>query len=147
MKDLLTETSTKEYFLSLIKKIGSYKSEFDLFFVEPYKGILLNKLLNNANLILLGYSGKNDFDIIPILKKYHKLKKILWVNHISGHHDNDIIIEIGKNNKKSPIKMDDLDKILFQIKEQNPNVELFRVNINSLDFVRNLTDNKFSRFC
>jgi len=72
MKDILAERDTREYFLSLIKKIGSYKSEFDLFFIEPYKGVLLNKLLNNAILILLGYSGQNDFDIIPILKDLAK---------------------------------------------------------------------------
>ncbi|MFX1593510.1 MAG: tetratricopeptide repeat protein [Promethearchaeota archaeon] len=144
MKDILTERNTKEYFHSLIKKIGSYKSEFDLFFVEPNKGILLNKLLNNAILILLGYSGQNDFDIIPILKKYHKLKRILWVNHVANDqgYDNNIL-EIEKKSEKPSIKMDDLDKILFQIKNQNPNVELFRLNTNSIDFVKNFTDNKY----
>ncbi len=140
MKDILTERNTKEYFLSLIKKIGSFKSEFDLFFVEPYKGVLLNKLLNNAILILIGYSGQNDYDIIPILKKYHKLKRILWVNHITNDQGNNNILEIGKKSKKPPKDMDDLDKILFQIKNQNPNVELFRINTNSIKFIKKITD-------
>ncbi|MFX1365928.1 MAG: tetratricopeptide repeat protein [Promethearchaeota archaeon] len=139
-KNILTGKSTKEYFLSMIKKIGSYKSEFDLFFVEPYKGVLLNKLLNNANLILIGYSGKNDFDIIPILKKYHKLKRILWLNHISNDQGNINIIEIKKNDNKSSRNRDDLDKILFQIKNQNPNVELFRINANIMHFLRTISD-------
>lgn len=140
MKDILTETSTKEYLLSLIRKIGPYKSEFDLFFVEPYKGVLLNKLLNNANLILLGYSGENDFDIIPILKKYHKLKRILWVNHSIDDYDYGIIREIGEKITKTPNNIDDLDKILLQIKVQNPNVELFRLNINLEDFIKDARD-------
>ncbi len=140
MKDILTDRITKEYFLSLIKKIGSFKSEFDLFFVEPYKGVLLNKLLNNAILILIGYSGQNDFDIIPILKKYHKLKRIIWVNHISNDQENSNILEIVKKNEIPPKDTEDLDKTLFQIKNQNPNVELFRINTNAIKFIKNITD-------
>ncbi|MFX1570806.1 MAG: tetratricopeptide repeat protein [Promethearchaeota archaeon] len=139
LKDILNERNTKEYFVSLIKKIGSYKSEFDLFFVEPYKGVLLNKLLNDAILILLGYSGQNDFDILPILKKYHKLKRIIWVNHVPNEQENCNILEIIKNERLS-IKMDNVDKILFQIKNQNPNVELFRVNVNSIKFIKSFID-------
>jgi len=138
MKDILTDRNTKEYFLSLIEKIGSYKSEFDLFFVEPYKGVLLNKLLNNANLILIGYSGQNDFDIIPILKKYHKLQRILWVNHIIDNQGNSNIVEIVNKNEKFSETMDNLDKILFQIKNQNPSVEILRINTNSIEFIKNI---------
>ncbi len=140
MKDILTERSTKEYFLSLIKKIGSYNSEFDLFFVEPYKGVLLNKLLNNASLILIGYSGKNDFDIIPILKKYHKLKKILWVNHVTNNNENVSIFKVEKSSKEYSQNKDDLDNILLEIKNYNPNVELFRINSDSIKFIKNFAD-------
>lgn len=137
MKNILTNRNTKDYFLSFIKKIGSFKSEFDIFFVEPYKGVLLNKLLNNANLILIGYSGQNDFDIIPILKKYHKLQRIWWVNHTPNGQGNNGIFEIVNQSEKREFT-DNLDKILFQIKNQNPNVEIFRINTNSIEFVKNI---------
>ncbi|MFX1389164.1 MAG: tetratricopeptide repeat protein [Promethearchaeota archaeon] len=142
-KDILTDRNTNNYFLSFIKKIGLFKSEFDLFFVEPYKGVLLNKLLNNANLVLIGYSGQNDFDIIPILKKYHKIERIFWINHIINDQQNYTILEIVKTNDKISNNLDNLDKILLQIKNQNPNVEIFRINIDSKEFVKNLSNAEY----
>lgn len=150
-KDILANRDTKDYFLSLIKKIGSYKSEFNLFFVEPYKGVLFNKLFNKAIIILIGYSGQNDFDIIPILKKYHKMKRIIWINHIENDGDKEKIIEIIKNREYSSKDLDNLDKILVEIKNQNPNIEIFRIDTNAkrilkkiLDFEPNIGINNFT---
>ncbi|MFX1374281.1 MAG: tetratricopeptide repeat protein [Promethearchaeota archaeon] len=150
-KDILTNRSTKDYFVSLIHKIGSYKSEFNLFFVEPYKGVLFNKLLNKAVIIIIGYSGLNDFDIIPILKKYHKMKRIIWVNHIENNGDKEKISEIFINREHSAEDLDKLNKILLGIKNQNPNIEIFRIDANLrrflekiLNFESNIETNSFS---
>ncbi len=143
-KDILADRNTKDYFLSLIKKIGSYKSEFNLFFVEPYKGVLFNKLFNKAIIILIGYSGQNDFDIIPILKKYHKMKRIIWINHIENDGDKEKIIEILKNREQSTEDLDNLNKILLEIKNQNPNIELFRIDTNLSRFLKKILDFEFN---
>ncbi|MFX1345920.1 MAG: tetratricopeptide repeat protein [Promethearchaeota archaeon] len=143
-KDILADRNTKDYFISLIKKIGSYKSEFNLFSVEPYKGVLFNKLLNKAIIILIGYSGLNDFDIIPILKKYHKMKRIIWINHIDNDGDKEKINEIFINREKSTENLDDLDKILLEIKNQNPNIELFRIDTNLKKLLNKILDFEFN---
>ncbi|MFX1311992.1 MAG: tetratricopeptide repeat protein, partial [Promethearchaeota archaeon] len=139
-KDILTNRDTRDYFLSLIKKIGSYKSEFNLFFVEPYKGVLFNQLFNKSIIILIGYSGQNDFDIVPILKKYHKMRRIIWINHVEIDDEKEKIIEIIKNREDSAENLDDLDKILLEIKNQNPNIELYRIDTNVRRFLKKIID-------
>ncbi|MFX1574720.1 MAG: tetratricopeptide repeat protein [Promethearchaeota archaeon] len=136
-KDLLADRDTKDYFLTLIKKIGSYKSEFNLFFVEPYKGVLFNKLFNKSTIILIGYSGENDFDIVPILKRYHKMKRIIWINHIENDGDKEKIVQIFKNREEITKDLDSLDKLLKDIKNQNPNIELFRIDTNVRRLLKN----------
>ncbi|MFX1479415.1 MAG: tetratricopeptide repeat protein [Promethearchaeota archaeon] len=135
-RDILVNRDTKDYFLSLIKKIGSYKSEFNLFFVEPYKGVLFNKLFNKANIILMGYSGQNDFDIVPILKRYHKMKRIIWINHVENDGDKEEIRQIFMNRDLDTQDLDDLDKILLEIKNQNPNIEILRIDTNVRRFLK-----------
>jgi len=137
-KDIFRERDTKDYFLSLIKKIGSYKSEFNLFFVEPYKGVLLNKLFNKSITILIGYSGQNDFDIVPILKRYHKWRRIIWINHVENYENNEKITKILKNRGRNAKFLDSLDTILFEIKNQNPNIELYRIDTNIRESLKNL---------
>ncbi|MFX0023235.1 MAG: tetratricopeptide repeat protein [Candidatus Hermodarchaeota archaeon] len=129
-KDILQKRDTREYFLSLIKKIGSYKTEFNLFFVEPYKGVLLNKLFNKSIALIIGYSGENDYDIVPILKRYHKWRRIIWINHIENNGDKEIITKILKTRDRSTKDLDSLDTILLEIKYQNPHIELYRIDTN-----------------
>ncbi len=137
-KDILAGRDTKDYFLSLIKKLGSFKTEFNLFFVEPHKGVLFNKLFNKANIILIGYSGQNDYDIVSILKRYHKMKRIIWINHTENNTDIETITEISKNRESPTQNRDKLSKILLEIKNQNPNIELIRIDTNISRFLKRI---------
>ncbi|MFX1277967.1 MAG: tetratricopeptide repeat protein [Promethearchaeota archaeon] len=137
-KDILRGRDTQEYFLSLIKKLGSFKTEFNLFFVEPYKGVLFNKLFNKANIILIGYSGQNDFDIIPILKRYHKMRRIIWINHLEDKNEKEKITQIVSNREENVQTEDKIDQILLEIKNQNPNIDLIRIDTNLSNFFKSI---------
>ena len=42
---------------------------------------VLTTIMNNRHLVVIGYSGCDDFDIMPCLMKEHPLKGITWIDH------------------------------------------------------------------
>jgi len=57
------------------------KQKGNIFQLESWKLKILNLILKDCDLIVLGYSGLDDFDILPTLWKIKSNKKILWINH------------------------------------------------------------------
>jgi len=49
--------------------------------LEQYKQNVLNRILKQQDLIILGYSGYDDFDICPALATIHSDRRIVWINH------------------------------------------------------------------
>lgn len=48
---------------------------------EPGKKHVLNLILQNLDLVVIGYSGYDDFDIGPMLSTIRSDKKIIWINY------------------------------------------------------------------
>ncbi|MFX0061588.1 MAG: tetratricopeptide repeat protein [Candidatus Hermodarchaeota archaeon] len=62
--------------LTLIKR-----NRGEMFQLESWKRKVLLPFLQDHDLIILGYSGLNDFDVIPTLWNISSSKRVLWVNH------------------------------------------------------------------
>ncbi|MHA2475373.1 MAG: SIR2 family protein, partial [Promethearchaeota archaeon] len=67
-KNVITGEDTRD---SVIKTIKA----------EPFKRELLDNICEGRSLVIMGYSGVNDSDIIPTLRVLKNLKKIIWINH------------------------------------------------------------------
>lgn len=136
VKNIITNEDTRDYLISLIEKLGSYKSPFILFQVEPFKRSLLENILNDRTLIVMGYSGFNDYDVTPTLRSLKNLKKIVWINHIENNNNKEEIVEIRKSENSSQKEMDKLNKILLELKQTNPNLPIYRIDANTTNLIR-----------
>ncbi|MFW9947062.1 MAG: SIR2 family protein [Candidatus Odinarchaeota archaeon] len=75
IKNIITGEDTIIPLINTIQKIGKNKKGNSLFQLEPYKQPLLNKILSGGSLVVMGYSGKNDLDILPMLRDVDSLDK------------------------------------------------------------------------
>jgi tetratricopeptide (TPR) repeat protein len=53
----------------------------DLFRLDQSKGRALEKVLADRDLLIVGYSGSDDYDIGPALEEIRSARKIFWVCH------------------------------------------------------------------
>ena len=54
---------------------------------DPRKREVLRAALTGSPLVVLGYSGYDDFDIVPTLASMHSTQKLIWINHTSKPGD------------------------------------------------------------
>lgn len=50
--------------------------------LEPWKRNVIRSLLQDGDLVIAGYSGLDDFDVLPTLWSISSEKNVLWVNHV-----------------------------------------------------------------
>ncbi|KKN07053.1 hypothetical protein LCGC14_1071000 [marine sediment metagenome] len=132
-KNIISNKSTLDSLIATIHALGKRKSRHTLFSVEPYKSFALKNLLEDRILIVIGYSGSDDFDIIPSLKKFTNIKAILWFNHIkedNTHHISEVEIPGQNSQNKDP-----LDIILKDLKFNLKKIPIFRIDINFSSFL------------
>jgi len=120
--------------------------------LTPYKRNFLRKILKEKTLIVMGYSGNDDLDIIPEIKKISGIKRIIWFEYEKRTDDSfeiyklninktdDHIIEIfntTSENEKS-LDINYLDNFLKEFGILNPAIEIFKVKCDVFRFISNL---------
>ena len=80
-KNIITCTETKATLITTLSSLGREREEGETFAIESYKKSALFNCMKNSTLIIMGYSGSDDFDIGPTLKQLHGVSKIIWLNH------------------------------------------------------------------
>lgn len=68
---------------SIVASIRDCWSSKALFRLDKSKGRLLSKTLADRDLLVLGYSGSDDYDIAPALEEIRSDRRLIWVNHTS----------------------------------------------------------------
>ncbi|MHA1672640.1 MAG: SIR2 family protein [Promethearchaeota archaeon] len=142
--------SKLETFDSVITKISDYgrgKNALATFELEPYKFNLLNNWFSNRSLIVMGYSAGDDFDIVPMLEQYKKFNRIIWINH--SPESKFVIRKLKEKIFKTKASLNDMEnfqKILYQLRKSNPNVEIFRIDVDTVRFSKYLQDMWFPDF-
>lgn len=63
--------------------------------LTPYKRAVLAFLLSHLNLIVVGYSGCDDYDIVPLMSSIATSKALLWVDHRPGSNRAQIAKELN----------------------------------------------------
>lgn len=81
VENIISGENTKESIKATIKSLGEEKKGIDIFKIEDFKIPTIQKVLNGKTLIIIGYSGMDDFDIIPTLFTIKKYEKIIWIYH------------------------------------------------------------------
>lgn len=122
---------TKNSLKATIKSLGKIKRTWGEFLIDSYKRPLFKHILDNRILVVIGYSGNDDFDIIPSLKLIKSIKKIIWLNYTIKE---DVTLDISEITEDS-IDTDGLTFLLKNIKASTKVKELIRVDGNISLFI------------
>ena len=106
-----------------------------------FKTRVLKKCIKKtSDLLILGYSGGDDFDIVPSLQNI-KTKHITWINHSNDINYNNTITEVNLNEDSGRNRLikAQLTKVSNSVELYNTNTQVFlkEGNINILPKKRN----------
>ncbi|MFX1499127.1 MAG: tetratricopeptide repeat protein [Promethearchaeota archaeon] len=141
-KNIITELETRDSLVATIQAFGSGKEGENIFQVEPFKRPLFDNISNNRTLIIIGYSGSDDFDIVPTLMVLKNLKNIVWINYISDDESTEKIYEINESIGQDSRKLDKVTQILVDIYRMHNADHVYRVDANTTTLIKELFDSK-----
>lgn len=127
-KNILTGVDLHSFQKSLINDIGTYKNEFSLFFKHPYKSYIFNHSSKLQNLVILGYSGKNDRDMLPTLLNSNNFQTIIWIDHKDNPNNTERTFEIiYTENDISLEKFNKIERFLIDLKRSSPATKIYKI--------------------
>lgn len=132
--NVITKENTSSSLITTVGDFGKNKEYIALTDLEPFKKPLLERISSNTTLIVIGYSGSDDFDIIPTLKKMRDLKTIIWFIHY-GSTNNPFVYEILDPVERSDEKA---IEIISQIKKINPQLKAYVIHSNVSSFISDI---------
>ncbi len=142
-KNVITGEDTRDSVIKTIKTLGSGKIKKSLFQIEPFKRELLDNICEGRSLVIMGYSGVNDSDIIPTLRVLKNLKKIIWINHsesIQPGYEKIYEIASGKsqNSKNIDKHLISTAKNLQEIRLMSNASKIYLTSLNTSKMVKDL---------
>jgi tetratricopeptide (TPR) repeat protein len=156
-KNYITNEDTSSSLITTITSLGQGREPLKTFAIEPYKRELISSLISNRTLIIMGYSGGDDFDISPTLKEFGNLNEIIWINHQSKVETSDPqkpfkIFQLQefekkqtKEKKSSDVSIDGLltasidllSELAEESKIRNQNTKFYRIDVNTNELINN----------
>jgi len=137
-KNLITNQDTKDSLVATIQAFGSNKEGMNVFQVEPFKRELFDNISNNRSLVVIGYSGSDDFDVVPTLKVLKNLNNVIWINFITDDEGREKIYEIDEHSSSDPNSLDKINEILVDIYRRKCANHVYRVEANTSRLLREL---------
>ena len=129
-RNIITNIKTTD---SLITTISAFGKGDTLLSLDPYKKKSLSEISKNQTLIILGYSGSDDFDIAPVLRTLFDIKTLIWIDHLQ--EDSTEIYEFDP--KKAfiiPKGLSRVEKLLAEI-SSNTEAEVILVKAHTRKFI------------
>lgn len=140
-KNIITNEDTSDSLVTTQRALGKHREPGETFSVETFKKPAVYNLLKNRILVVIGYSGSDDFDIGPMLKELPDLKKLIWIDHSSDEAPN--IIKVNKvNDPKLWENASKVDKFLAEIRS-GVNFDVIKIRANTQHFVEKKLWNLF----
>jgi len=72
---------------TIVASIHDCWNSGELFRLDRAKGHALERALSERDLLVVGYSGSDDFDIAPALEASNSELRLIWVHHTPTEHD------------------------------------------------------------
>ncbi|MFX1567959.1 MAG: tetratricopeptide repeat protein [Promethearchaeota archaeon] len=146
-KNFATQENTRESLVATIQAFGSNKQGENVFQLEPFKRPLFENITKDRSLIVMGYSGSDDFDIVPTLKILKNVQNIIWINYTPNiEMGKEQIYEINDNTFQSLDKLEmnlrKVAQILFEIWQMKNINQIYLTNINTDEMVEALLEMK-----
>ena len=135
--DCIKGRLTKNSLITTISALGKEREKGKTFAIEPYKKKMIDKLMKYRDLVVMGYSGSDDFDISPMLRELKDLKRIIWIDHDQNYRTDEIYrcnpIEVSM---VIDLNLSKLDLLLVELASKQ-NIEVFKIKTNTINFVKN----------
>lgn len=137
-KNVFTEENTRDSLIATIQALSSNKEGLNIFQLEHFKKSAFKNLTKNRSLVIIGYSGSDDFDVIPTLKVLEDIQDVIWINHTPDDGGKELFYEIEAEDIKNYENLTRLNKILVAIKRMDYANHIFRVDVDTLRIVKKL---------
>ncbi|MFX1365919.1 MAG: tetratricopeptide repeat protein [Promethearchaeota archaeon] len=141
-ENIIRDEETRDSLIATIQAFGSGKEGESVFQVEPFKRSLFDNISNNCTLVVMGYSGSDDFDVVPTLMVLKNLKNIVWINYVFDDGGLEKIYEIDGSTVQEIKKLDKVTQILVDIYRINNTDHVYRVDVNTTRMIEELFDPK-----
>ncbi|MFX1567298.1 MAG: tetratricopeptide repeat protein [Promethearchaeota archaeon] len=133
-RDIITGKDTKESLITTMGALGKDREVQETFALETYKKQAVYNLMKDQTLIVMGYSGSDDFDIGPTLKTITYLDKLIWIEHSQDEK----ILKINKNlSGKKLESFSHSEQLLIEIATQ-ADFDVYIIRINTSKFAKEI---------
>ncbi|MGM0468055.1 MAG: tetratricopeptide repeat protein [Promethearchaeati archaeon] len=140
--DCINRRLTKDSLITTLSALGRDREEGKTFSIEPYKKILIDYVTQNRDLIIMGYSGSDDFDISPMLAELNNIRNLVWIDHDpDGEFGDEEIYKFDSKNNLEEIErskeISKLDKILSRLAIIKK-INVFKIKAKTIIFVKKI---------
>lgn len=125
-RNLITGEDTTKSVITTINALGKNKDKGVTFAIEPFKLPAYKRLVSGRTIVVMGYSGRDDFDIGPALRKDLGIKQLIWIDHLQEGAETIFSFEKEKHEWSSVSGLDDLLELVWI--ESNSEVVKIRAN-------------------
>ncbi|MFX1397678.1 MAG: tetratricopeptide repeat protein [Promethearchaeota archaeon] len=139
-ENAITGEKTRESLIATIQAFGSGNEGESVFQLEPFKRPAFEALSDGHSLVILGYSGSDDFDIVPTLKLLKGVENIVWVDHAPDDSESEGAFEIEKQDTSSRIEPTKINEILSDIKKRGTIRKVYLVKGNTSTLLRSVAE-------
>ncbi|NVM36246.1 MAG: tetratricopeptide repeat protein [Candidatus Lokiarchaeota archaeon] len=137
--DVIKGRLTKDSLVTTISALGREREKGETFAIEPYKKPLINEVMNRRDLVIMGYSGSDDFDISPMLKELITMNRIIWIDHDQNlTPEKEEIYKYKSVKDLSELRYSELPKLDYLLLEltSNNNIEVYKIKAKTIEFVK-----------
>ncbi len=138
-KNLITGEDTKDSLVATIQALGLNKEGLNVFQIQPFQREAFNNISRDRSLVVIGYSGSDDFDVIPTLLILKNLKSIIWIKYVRNDGGKELVYEI---NSDTTDNTDKINQILKEIKRANNAEHVYRVDANTTRLINTIIEIK-----
>ncbi|TFF98147.1 MAG: tetratricopeptide repeat protein [Promethearchaeota archaeon] len=130
-KNVISGESTKHSLVATIQAFGSGKEGESVFQVELFKRPLFENISRGRTLVVMGYSGSDDFDIVPTLRVLKGVESIVWVDYTSDDGGKEQIYEITSELDQNTEGSNKMERILGDLYHMGNAKHVYRVDANT----------------
>ncbi|TFG02417.1 MAG: tetratricopeptide repeat protein [Promethearchaeota archaeon] len=136
LKNIKTGENTEDSIILTLQSLGKQMSG-TLYSMGNLKEEFMNLACKDRTLIVLGYSGRDDFDIIPTILRIKTIDKLIWISHRPDLKEKSVIYRVDsavKLNFKSLNKLSEEDLIIYKI-NKILGIEVLKIEAYTLNLI------------
>ncbi|MFX1238443.1 MAG: tetratricopeptide repeat protein [Promethearchaeota archaeon] len=136
IKNLITGEDTRDSLVATIQAFGSGKEGESVFQLENFKRPAIEALSDGRSLVIIGYSGSDDFDVVPTLKVLKNIKNVFWIDHVQNYTREEMVFEFDDWDPRNKDTSDRIARILTEIMQARNATNIYRVKANTTTLIQ-----------